>query len=219
MAYGENMVKLSPLGSGLVTELLLTDCPAPKTLLDAGCGRGERLADLLQALPDVHGCGVDSDAENAAAARERCPGAEIAEGDVCAVPWPDGYFDAALCECTLSLLPEPLRCLRELHRVLRPGGILLLSDVCTGEEAPQRELLPAGGAVYALSSRGWMENAAAAAGFRLLRERDCREEYLTMAAELIFSGGCACIGAETVYALRSRRAGYRLWILERGAVG
>jgi hypothetical protein len=68
-----------------------------------------------------------------------------------------------------------------------------------------------------LASRAWYENAAAAAGFRLLRARDCREEYLTMAAELIFGGGCACIGAETVSALRKRRAGYRTWVCERSA--
>ena len=215
MAYGENMSKLSPCGSALVLDLLTEACPAPRSLLDAGCGRGERLADLGRALPGVRLCGVDCDEENAGKARARCPEAEIVTGDVCAMPWPDGSFDAALCECTLSLLPRPEDCLAELRRLLRPGGVLLLSDLCAAGNSPAREEISPDGAVRWLATRAWTESAAAGAGFRTVRSRDCGEELLAMAAELIFSGGCACVGTETLAALRRRRAGYMLWILER----
>ena len=94
MAYGEGMKKLSPCESGIVLPLLRAACPAPGALLDAGCGRGERLRDCAAALPGTVLCGIDCDAENAAAARQACPGAEIVTGDVCALPWPDGSFDA-----------------------------------------------------------------------------------------------------------------------------
>ncbi len=217
MAYGENMKKLSPCGSELVLQLLTEASPAPHALLDAGCGRGARLTDLCAALSGTRLCGIDSDAENAAAAREGCPGAEIVTGDVCALPWANGSFDAALCECTLSLLPEPEKCLRELRRALRPGGVLLLSDLCVGGSAPERECLSPDGIVRWLASRAWFENAAVSAGFRLLWERDCREELLTMAAEMIFSGSDDCVGAGIFAALRQRRAGYMLWIFERNA--
>lgn len=216
MAYGENLKKLSPCDSELVLSLLREVCPSPETLLDAGCGRGLRLADALRALPETACSGIDADGENVALARENCPGAEIVSGDVCALPWPDAGFDAALCECTLSLLPEPERCLAELRRVLRPGGVLLLSDVCTASGAPAREKLSDSGAVRFLMSRGWIENAARGAGFRLLRERDCREKLIAMAAQLLLSGGEACLGADVFAALRRARAGYRLWIWERG---
>ena len=69
MAYGEQMKKLSPCGSELVLSLLLDERPAPGTLLDVGCGRGERLADCAAALPGTRLCGIDSDEANAAAAR------------------------------------------------------------------------------------------------------------------------------------------------------
>ena len=216
MAYGYGMKKLSPCEAGVVLPLLRAACPAPGALLDAGCGRGERLADCAAALPGTALCGVDCDAENAAVARVRCPGAEIVTGDVCALPWPDGRFDAALCECTLSLLDTPEQCLSELHRVLRPGGALLLGDLSTEAEMSVRECLAPEGAVRFLSSRGWVEAAATAAGFAIKSFRDCREEYLTMAAQMIFDGGACCLAPGVFAALRQRRAGYGLWILERG---
>ena len=136
MAYGETMKKLSPCDSALVLALLGEYAPEPGALLDAGCGRGDRLADCARAWPETRLCGIDSDGENAAAAREACPGAEIVTGDVCALPWPGRCFDAALCECTLSLLEDPAACLTELWRVLRPGGVLLLSEGVVNKTLP-----------------------------------------------------------------------------------
>ena len=215
MAYGENMKKLSPCSSRQVMDGLLTACPVLKTLLDAGCGRGDRLAAAAAAFPGVERFGIDLDAENAAAAREICPDAEIVTGDVCALPWADGRFDAALCECTLSLLDAPERCLSELSRVLRPGGVLLLSDLVSGADSPERTLVSPEGAVRYLASRTWTEAAAEAAGFRIIRYTDCREALLEMIGQMIFDGKCGCIGREAFAALRGKKAGYGMWILER----
>ncbi len=215
MAYGVNLKKLSPCGSELVLSLLLEACPGAETLLDAGCGRGERLAAAAAAFPRAKRFGVDLDAENVSAARERCPGAEIVAGDVCALPWETERFDAALCECTLSLLSEPEQCLSELHRVLRPGGTLLLSDLIGGGAAPERTLVSPAGAVRWIASRAWTEAAAEAAGFRIGRFIDCREEFLEMIGQMIFDGDCACVGPAAFAALRQKRAGYGMWILER----
>ena len=216
MAYGETMKKLSPCPSALVIGTLLDAAGAPGRLLDAGCGRGERLADRRRALPETALSGIERDEINAAAALQCCPGAEIATGDVCALPWGDGAFDAALCECTLSLIDAPEACLAELFRVLRPGGTLLLSDLCTAAPASERELHSPDGAVRYLASRRWTEAAAENAGFRIRSFRDCREEYLTMAAQMIFDGGACCLAPGAFAALRQRRAGYGMWVLERG---
>ena len=217
MAYGEGMKKLSPCGSALVLPLLADALNAPpRALLDAGCGRGERLRDCAGKWPGAVLCGIDADEWNAAAARETCPGGSIVTGDVCALPWPDAHFDAALCECTLSLLDAPERCLAELYRVLRPGGVLLLSDLSTEAAAPERVLISETGAVRYLAARRWTEQAAGAAGFAVRQYRDCREEYLTMAAQMIFDGGGCCLAPGAFAALRQRRAGYGMWILERG---
>ena len=45
-----------------------------------------------------------------------------------ALPFPDGSFDTALTSCTLCSVPDPIRALRELHRVLRPGGGLFMFE-------------------------------------------------------------------------------------------
>ena len=46
--------------------------------------------------------------------------------DLAALPFPDGTFDLALNIVTLEHVPDPTRVVRELSRVLRPGGMLLL---------------------------------------------------------------------------------------------
>ena len=217
MGYGAGMKKLSPCSDRTVLDALAAACMAPRRLLDAGCGRGERLAAIGAALLGTACFGVELDGETAAAACANCPGAEIVTGDVCALPWADGFFDAALCECTLSLLDVPELCLAELHRVLVPGGTLLLSDLFRAAAEPARTLLSPDGAVRYLASRSWTEAALAAAGFRIRAFRDCREEYLTMAAQMIFDCDGSCVGPEVFATLRRERAGYGLWTLERSA--
>ena len=217
MAYGDGLTKLSPCGSELVLPMLREALhgTAPRTILDAGCGRGERLRDCAAMWPDAALFGVDCDEENAAAARGSCPGAAIVTGDVGALPWPGEYFDAALCECTLSLLDAPECCLAALFRVLRPGGALLLGDLCFDGPEPARARIAGEGAVRYLASRAWHEAAAEAAGFQIRQYRDCREEYLTMAAQMIFDGGDCCLAPGVFAALRRKRAGYGMWVFER----
>ena len=214
MAYGNGMHKLNPVEDGLVLSLLGAYCPAPKAILDAGCGWGDRLAVLHAALPGTALCGIDRDADNAKAARERCPSAEIRTGDLCTLPWAEGTFDAALCECTLSLTDDPAAALASLYRALRCGGVLLLGDLCAsgGDEA----VASGCGTVRRVFDRARLEQCLAKAGFAVREHRDCREALLTMAAQMIFDGSfCTCVDAGTAQALRKRRAGYALWVLEK----
>ena len=44
-----------------------------------------------------------------------------------ALPFPEARFDVVLCTQTLEHVPDPAAALREFHRVLKPGGVLLLS--------------------------------------------------------------------------------------------
>lgn len=48
-------------------------------------------------------------------------------GDATAIPAPDGEFDAVLCTEMLEHHPEPIKVVKELARILKPGGILLLT--------------------------------------------------------------------------------------------
>jgi SAM-dependent methyltransferase len=49
------------------------------------------------------------------------------ESDITAIPVPDGSFDVVLCTEVLEHVPKPVAAVREMSRILRPGGRLLLS--------------------------------------------------------------------------------------------
>ena len=215
MAYGEKMEKLNPCGDGEILALLGRYCPAPGALLDAGCGRGDRLRALAAALPHTALYGLERDGDTAATAAAGCPAAEIVCGDIAAPPWGDGAFDAVLCECTLSLTDDPAAVLSRLARRLRPGGLLLLGDLCApGDGAPLA--LSGCGGLRRLLFRDWVEASARAAGLRLLEYLDKREALLTMAAQMILDGSfCDCVGPAGAAALKTHRGGYGLWMLRK----
>lgn len=57
----------------------------------------------------------------------RKPGYEIRDADARAIPWPDQSFDLAFSSCAFEHIQELPRALKEIARVLRPGGVLVTS--------------------------------------------------------------------------------------------
>jgi len=53
---------------------------------------------------------------------------ELHQMDVCHLPFPDNHFDTVVTVCTFCSVPKPVAGLRELHRVLKPGGQLLMFE-------------------------------------------------------------------------------------------
>lgn len=211
MAYGEAMERLSPCGDELICGIIGKYCPADGALLDLGCGRGDRLAAAAAAFPGLRLRGIDSDGDMVGLARSRAPGADIRLADAACLPFEKEEFDIALCECSLSLFPEPEKSLSEARRVLKMGGRLVLAELFT----PVREAegLCYGGAVGTLRSRSGIEAMARSAGFSLIDWEDRSRDLAAMAAQMILDGSaCACLGAESLGLLRRARAGYGLWI-------
>ncbi|MFZ6182436.1 class I SAM-dependent methyltransferase [Nannocystis pusilla] len=97
---------------------------ADARVLDVACGPGT-LA-LLVAPEVAHVAALDFAAAMIDRLRERADRAGIEVdarvGDGQDLPWPDAGFDAAFSMFGLIFFPDPARGLRELHRVLRPGG-------------------------------------------------------------------------------------------------
>lgn len=116
---------------------------APEFVEAAALRRGERVLDLAcgtglvarLAAPQVGSTGqvtgLDFNAGMLAVARSRSPasGAAITwvEGSAVAMDLSDASFDVILCQQGLQFFPDRLAALREMHRVLVPGGRVLLS--------------------------------------------------------------------------------------------
>ncbi len=94
-------------------------------LLDVGCGTGHHMAALRQRGFEV--AGVDASKEMLEHARANNPDTEILEADVEELPFPDGSFDLVLSIEVLRHLPHSARVIHEMGRVLKPGGVCLLT--------------------------------------------------------------------------------------------
>lgn len=113
---------------------------AGRRVLDAACGAGWGSALLAAGGAEV--VGVDlSPATILDARREHGDRVDFREGDLCDLPLSDGEFDCVVCFEALAHVATPERALDELRRVLRPGGLLLIS-------APNRSVYPAGNPLH-----------------------------------------------------------------------
>jgi SAM-dependent methyltransferase len=104
-------------------ELEHVHLPAAARVLDAGCGSG-RMLDALSRYGEVSG--LDTNSDSVALARRR--GYEdVHEGIVERLPWADETFDLITMLDVLEHTADDRMVLRELHRVSRPGGYLLVT--------------------------------------------------------------------------------------------
>jgi SAM-dependent methyltransferase len=97
-------------------------------VLDVGCAFGYGSAALAASGPDGRVIvGVEQDPEHLAIARERYPWLPIIAADATALPVADACADAVLLLDVIEHIARPGRALAEAERVLRPGGVLIVS--------------------------------------------------------------------------------------------
>lgn len=106
--------------AGVIADLQL---PRPARILDAGCGSGRNMVDLAS-----HGTvtGIELSNTSVCLARAREAG-EVIEGSVLEMPFDADSFDLAVSLDVIEHLDEDLDALRELRRVVAPGGALLVT--------------------------------------------------------------------------------------------
>lgn len=103
-------------------------------VLDVACGTGAvaRAAARLGASAT----GLDRNPGMLAVARREAPGIDWHEGLAEALPFPDGSFDAVTCQFGLMFLDDRVASLREMWRVLAPGGRLVVAVWDRAEASP-----------------------------------------------------------------------------------
>lgn len=98
-------------------------------VLEVGVGTG---ANLPHYRPTTAVVGIDLSPAMLSIARARAAGlgrsVELIEGDAQRLPLPDASFDTVVCALALCSIPDPAAAIGEMHRVLVPGGRLLLLD-------------------------------------------------------------------------------------------
>lgn len=119
------------------SEFLLnkTDINKHWRVLDLGCGAGHTSAHIAQKYGCfVNGIDISSAAlENATALYKNEPYAnrlQFEKADLLQLPFSDSYFNAVLCESVLLFNANKEAALGEMKRVLKPGGFLVLNELC-----------------------------------------------------------------------------------------
>ncbi|MEU8529445.1 class I SAM-dependent methyltransferase [Streptomyces sp. NPDC048629] len=128
-----------PLSESRATRMIERLAAAsPATVLDIGCGWGELLLRTLEAAPGSTGVGIDINAEDLArgrlVAKERGLANRVEFVEESALGTTRGPVDAILCLgssqalCDPGLPHDPAAALRELRRLVRPGGRVVLGE-------------------------------------------------------------------------------------------
>jgi SAM-dependent methyltransferase len=92
-------------------------------VLDVACGTGVVAREAVRRCGATGSvAGLDLGAGMIAVARRLAPGVDFRDGNALALPWPDAAFDAVVCQFGLMFFGDRERAVREMARVLRPGG-------------------------------------------------------------------------------------------------
>jgi arsenite methyltransferase len=190
----------------------LADLRAGETVLDLGSGSGmDSFLAAHQVGPEGQVIGIDmTDDQRTKAERLSERGGyrnvTFLKGYLEELPVEDGHVDCVISNGVINLCPDKDRVFREIHRVLRPGGRLALSDIVTETQLPESVTCNStlwaaciGGAAQVERYRGMMESA----GLGVVDVRENPEyRFLSRSAE----GASRQYGVKSV-SMRAERRG------------
>ena len=123
---GEFHARRIDLTVALLREAAL-EMQSPCRVLDLGCGQGHITEKMRQALVNGEFTGLDFSVSAIQYAHEHFPQIDFDVADACDCPYADEYYDVVVCNNLWEHVPDPLRLLAGIKRMLKPGGFLVLS--------------------------------------------------------------------------------------------
>jgi ubiquinone/menaquinone biosynthesis C-methylase UbiE len=162
-------------------------------LLDCGCGPGSITLGFAEVVAPGQALGTEIEASQVRLARENAVRRQVSNvrfevASVYELPFDDASFDAVFISAVLGNLQEPVRGLRETHRVLKPGGVIGIKEFDHGGDIvyPLEPSLEKYGALYRRLRHEYGHDADGGrkigvflleAGFSDLRRSACYETY------------------------------------------
>ncbi|MGE4560300.1 MAG: DVU_1556 family methyltransferase [Desulfobulbus sp.] len=219
---------LRPGGPVLTRELLGFCHFAPgSAMLDVGCGPGHSLEMMAREFR-LRPTGVDPSRSMLLKAAQQAPMAELHQAAATALPFADGVFDGVLCECVLSLTEDMDRSLQEMHRVLKPQGRLILTDIYCKQLSLQAQLPELKSCISRALPLEAITDGLVRAGFSLTLLRDRSDLLKQLAGQIIFSYGSlekfwalfmdGEAAQRTSCALATAPLGYAILVAEKGGL-
>lgn len=138
-----------PEEARLARVVALAQVEPGQAVLDVGTGTGVLIPQLLRAVgPSGRIVAVDLSSKMIEAAQQKDfpPRVTLLQADVHHLPLPDADFDRVICNAAFPHFEDRARSLQEMIRVLRPGGLLVISHPI-GREAVNARHRKAGGPV------------------------------------------------------------------------
>ena len=111
----------------------LLDLKPNSKVLDVGCGTGHAVLRLASIVSDGKACGIDVSPGMVEKASSKVPQdlkgiVEFVQASSEEIPYTKGYFNQVLCTNSFHHYPDPLQALREMRRVLKPGGQIVIFE-------------------------------------------------------------------------------------------
>ncbi len=181
-------------GGFVLTDRAITACSLPEgaKILDLGCGLGAT-AEYLRQKYHFKAFGTDKSGHFLTEAKTHHPNLPLFQASAQTLPCRSESLNAAICECVLSLIRPVQQTLKELYRVLVPGGWLIITDMYlldSGNSCGKVEIQTdhtvscLNGAVSQQETTQRIHDA----GFEILLWEDHSRYLKELAAKLVFEG-------------------------------
>lgn len=202
------------------------------TVLDLGCGRGATV-NYLYKTRRIRAVGIDPSEKLIGEARKRYGSADFVTGRGEKLPYQSESFSCVFAECTLSLMEDLNAALKEVFRVLKDGGRLVVTDVYAKNprEVDGLRTFAVNSCLRGLHDLTKLEETLGETGFTVSYMEDSSDLLKELMVQTVFtvgsmaefwngtSGGCVD-GCRYQEALKKCQPGYFLMIAQKeGANG